>query len=126
MWTPRVNAVLGSLVVTVGLWLTWGELPLIWVAALALGILAFLDWQGSTIGHVWAWATLLLGLESLAWPIATMVQVRMVTAEPTDRQMGDILNAVVWGLPSGVFWLTLSYGTFKRLWQKEAEVAGQR
>jgi hypothetical protein len=32
----------------------------------------------------------------------------------------------VWGLPSGVFWLTLSYGTFKRLWQKEAEVAGQR
>jgi hypothetical protein len=43
-----------------------------------------------------------------------MVQVRMATAEPSNEQMGQIVNAVIWGLPSGVFWLTLSYGLFKR------------
>jgi hypothetical protein len=121
MWTPRLNAVLGSLVVAVGFWLTWGELPIAVTAGLALVVAVFLGWQGSTIGRVWAWATLLLGIECLAWPITTMVQVRMVTAEPTDRQMGDILNAVVWGLPSGVFWLTLSYGTFKRMGSREQD-----
>jgi hypothetical protein len=115
MWNPRLNAVLGSLVVTVGFWLTWGELPLAWAVALALGVAAFLDWQGSTIARVWAWSTLLLGLECVAWPFATMVQVRMVTAEPSDQQMGAILTAVVWGLPSGIFWLTFSYGIFKRM-----------
>jgi hypothetical protein len=121
MWTPRLNAVLGSLVVAVGFWLTWGELPIAMTAGLALVVAVFLSWQGSTIGRVWAWATLLLGLESLAWPIATMIRIRMIAEQPTDAQMSEILNAVVWGLPSGVFWLTLSYGTFKRIWQKEAE-----
>src|ERR1051325_1101007 len=43
---------------------------------------------GRTIGLVWAWATLLLGVESLAWPIITMVQISSITTEPNDEQMG--------------------------------------
>ena len=91
MWTPQLNAVLGSLAVTIGFWLTWGEMPLALTVVVALCAAAFLTWQGSSIAVVWAWATLLLGVESLAWPIVTMVQVRMAVAEPTDEQMGHIL-----------------------------------
>jgi hypothetical protein len=46
-----------------------------------------------------------------------MVQVRSTTTEPTDEQMGTILSAVVTGLLSAVFWITLSYGLFKRAGQ---------
>src|SRR6185436_4967146 len=81
---------------------------------IAGGVAGFLIWQGRTIGLVWAWATLLLGLESLAWPIITMVQVRLATTEPNDEQMGTILSAVLMGLFSAVFWITFSYGFFKR------------
>jgi hypothetical protein len=56
----------------------------------------------------------LLGIESLAWPIVTMVEVRSITTEPTDEQMGTMLSAVLTGLLSAVFWITLSYGLFKR------------
>ena len=94
-----------------GLVLTWG------VFLVAGGVAGFLIWQGRTVGLVWAWATLLLGLESLAWPIVTMVQVRSTTTEPTDEQMGTILSAVVTGLLSAIFWITISYGLFKRAGQ---------
>ncbi|MBI4401248.1 MAG: LapA family protein [Nitrospirae bacterium] len=115
MWKPRLNAVLGSLVVTFGFWLFWGELPLELAVAMALGIGAFLAWQGTTVAIVWAWATLLLGMESLAWPVVTMVRIRMASAEPTEQEMGTILTAVLFGLFSSIFWLTFSYGIFKRL-----------
>src|ERR1051325_129468 len=72
---------------------------------------------GRTIGLVWAWATLLLGVESLAWPIITMVQISSITTEPNDEQMGTILSAVLMGLISAVFWITFSYGLFKRTGQ---------
>lgn len=117
-WTPQVNAVLGSLVVTVGFWIIWGTLPIWWSVAIALVVAGFLAWQVTTIGLVWAWSTLLLGLESLAWPIATMVQVRLATTEPTDEQMGEILNAVLFGLFSSVFWISFAYGLFKRARQQ--------
>jgi len=120
MWTPQLNAVLGSLAVTIGFWLTWGEMPLALTVVVALCAAAFLTWQGSSIAVVWAWATLLLGVESLAWPIVTMVQVRMAVAEPTDEQMGHILIAVLFGLFSSIFWLTFAYGIFKWVWRKEA------
>ncbi len=119
MWTPQLNAVLGSLAVTVGFWLTWGEMPLALTVVVALCAAAFLTWQGSSIAVVWAWATLLLGVESLAWPIVTMVRVRMAVAEPTDEQMGQILIAVLFGLLSSIFWLTFAYGIFKWVWRKE-------
>jgi hypothetical protein len=46
-----------------------------------------------------------------------MIEVRSITVEPTDEQMGTILSAVVTGLLSAVFWITLSYGIFKRAGQ---------
>ncbi|TKS63810.1 MAG: hypothetical protein EWM73_01090 [Nitrospira sp.] len=113
-WNPQLNALLGSLVVAAGAWLAWDSLSPWGVFLVAGGVAGFLVWQGRTIGLVWAWATLLLGLESLAWPIVTMVQIRSTTTEPTDEQMGTILSALVPGLLSAIFWVTLSYGLFKR------------
>jgi hypothetical protein len=113
-WSPQLNALLGSLVVAAGAWLAWDSFSSWEIFLIAGGVAGFLFWQGRTIGLVWAWATLLLGLESLAWPILTMVQVRSITAEPTDEQMGTILSAVLMGLFSAVFWITFSYGFFKR------------
>ena len=116
-WSPQLNALLGSLVVAAGAWLAWDSFSLWEVSLIAGGAAGFLIWQGRTIGLVWAWATLLLGVESLAWPIVTMVQVRSITIEPTDEQMGTILSAVLMGLISAVFWITFSYGLFKRTGQ---------
>jgi hypothetical protein len=116
-WSPQLNALLGSLVVAVGAWLAWDSLSLWGVFLVAGGVAGFLIWQGRTIGLVWAWATLLLGLESLAWPIVTMVQLRSIMEEPTDEQMETILSAILAGLLSAVFWITVSYGLFKRAGQ---------
>lgn len=120
MWIPRLNAVLGSVVVTFGFWLVWGELPLELVVALALGIGAFFAWQGTTSAVVWSWATLLLGVESLAWPIVTVVRIGTASSEPTKQEMGTILTAVLFGLFSSIFWLTLSYGIYNRFVRGEA------
>ena len=116
-WSPQINALLGSLIVAAGAWLAWDSFSPWGVFLVAGGVAGFLIWQGRTVGLVWAWATLLLGLESLAWPIVTMVQARSITAEPTDEQMGMILSAIVTGLISAVFWITISYGLFKRAGQ---------
>jgi hypothetical protein len=116
-WSPQLNALLGSLVVAAGAWLAWDSFSPWGVFLVAGGVAGFLIWKGRTVGLVWAWVTLLLGLESLAWPIVTMVQVRSTTTEPTDEQMGTILSAVVTGLLSASFWITISYGLFKRAGQ---------
>lgn len=116
-WSPQLNALLGSLVVAAGAWLAWDSFSHWEVFLIAGGVAGFLIWQGRTIGLVWAWATLWLGVESLAWPIITMVQVRSITTEPTDEQMGTILSAALTGLVSAVFWITFSYGFFKRAGQ---------
>ena len=121
MWPIRLNAVLGSLVVTVGFWLISKELTVPVVAGLGVALAAFLSWAGTSVAAVWAWTVLLLGVECLAWPFVTMIATRMVTANPTEQQMGEILTAVVWGLPSGIFWTTLSWGLFKRLAKPRSE-----
>jgi hypothetical protein len=121
VWTVHINAALASLVVTLGFWMIWEALPLTLVVAVALGIGMFLTWRTATVAGVWAWATLLLGLESLAWPIVTMVQVRLSAVEPTEQQMGVILMAVLFGLFSSIFWLTFSYGIFKWVRRKAEE-----
>lgn len=134
MWLLRLHAALGSLVATLGLWLAWGGLPLWLLVAVALGSAGFLARRGRGPRHagqhvagqmwggaagVWAWVTLLLGLESLAWPLVTMVQVRMAGPEPTEQQMGLVLTAVLFGVFSSVFWLTFSYGLFQWIKRKE-------
>jgi hypothetical protein len=129
MRTTQLHAVLGSIAVTIGFWLVWGELPVAFVAAIALAVAGFLVWQGTTVAHVWAWTCLLLGFASAAWPMATMVQVRMETAaaaEPSDRQMGLILTAVVAGLISSVFWISFGSGIFRWIKRQETEAAGRR
>jgi hypothetical protein len=121
MWTPKLNAVLGSLVVTLGFWMLWGEAPVVFLVAVALATAGFLAWRGGTVAVVWTWATLLLVLESIAWPIVTMVRVRLVSAEPNEQQMGDILTSVLFGLFSGIFWMTFAWGIYKRMERKEEE-----
>jgi len=123
MKTTQLHAVLGAIVVTIGFWLAGGELPVAAVAALALAVAWFLAWQGSTIGRVWAWACLLLGIASAAWPITTMIQIRRVAMEPSDEQMGLILTAVVAGLFSSVFWLSFAFGIFRWIKRREMEAA---
>lgn len=109
-----LNVGLGTLVVAVGFWLLWGAFPA-WVVALwALLVAALLHWKCRTITEIWAWSTLLLGLESFAWPLQLMIQLQSAASGPSDEEMGTILSAVVLGLFSSVFWLSFSYGLFKR------------
>lgn len=109
-----LNISLGTLVVAVGFWLLWGtvlpEAVVLWAALVG----SLLYWKSRTITEIWAWSTLLLGLESFAWPLQLLVQLRTTTAAPSDEEMGTVLSAVVLGLFSAVFWMSFSYGLFKR------------
>ena len=111
----HLNAVLGGLVVALGLWLMWGDLPVIVIVVIALAAAGILAWASSSIAAMWGWTTAVLGLESLAWPVVTMVRIRLASAEPTDQEMGLILTAILFGLFSSIFWLTFSYGIFKKI-----------
>ncbi len=119
-----VNVGLGTAVAAVGFWLLWGtESPALlaaWIAAVA----SLLWWAAKTTTEVWAWATLLLGLESFAWPVVLMVQLRGTSGTPTDEAMGNALSGVVLGLFSSVFWLSFSYGLFKRARTSSDETHG--
>jgi hypothetical protein len=119
IWTPQFNAGLGSLVVAIGAWLAWDQLSIVGAGLVMAAVTAFHLWRGHSIGLVWAWTTLLLGIECLAWPIITMVQIRPATTQPSDEQMGAILSAVLMGLFSAVFWIAFSYGLFKRIGGRE-------
>lgn len=120
-WAAWLNAVLATLVVTVGAWLVWGPFPTGWALAVLATVLLFhlfLVWRGTSIGALWAWGTLLLGIESLAWPVTEMVRLRAVS-QPSEEQMGQVLNAVLFGLFSSVFWTTFAFGLFKRAYRTE-------
>ncbi len=123
MWIHRLNAVLGSMVVTVGFWMMWGELSPVIATAFALSVAGFLVWRGRSIALIWAWATLLVGLESLAWPITTTIRIRMETAQPTDEQMDEMVGSIV-GLPFAIFWTTFAYGIFRLAGAREAKAQG--
>ncbi|PJA79864.1 MAG: hypothetical protein CO149_01575 [Nitrospirae bacterium CG_4_9_14_3_um_filter_51_5] len=110
----QLNAVLGSLTVTVGLWLLVGALPVPMGIALALGLGILLAWKSRSIGSIWATSTLLLGVESFAWPIMQMGDLQKLGPEPPLEELERIFTAVLFGLFSGVFWMTFAYGIFKR------------
>lgn len=115
------NLLLGTLVVAVGFWLLWGTASPGIVAGWVLAAGGLLWWKARTITEVWAWSTLLLGLESFAWPLTLMIQLRGASATPSEDEMGTILSAVVLGLFSSVFWISFSYGLFKRAWKVAAD-----
>jgi hypothetical protein len=109
-----INVALGSLVVAIGAWLAGNGLPLYSAVGVAIAAAAFLSWRCVSITQVWAWSTLLLGLECFAWPIATMLQIRSAGGEPSEEEMGAILSATIMGLFSACFWIAFSYGLFRR------------
>jgi hypothetical protein len=109
-----INVALGSLVIAIGAWLAANGLPLYGAVGVAFAAAALLSWRCRSITQVWAWSTLLLGLECFAWPIATMLQIRSAGGEPSEEEMGAMLSATITGLFSACFWIAFSYGLFKR------------
>ncbi len=118
-----LNALLGTLVAVVGFWLVGRDLSPIVLTGLILSVGGFLWWRARSLTEVWAWTTLLLGLESLAWPLTLMIQLKHASEIPSDEEMGTILSAVVLGLFSSVFWISFSYGLFKRAWKPEPSLS---
>lgn len=114
-----LNCLLGVLVAVVGFWLIWGTVDPIIVLGWALVVGTFLWLKAKSITEIWAWATLLLGLESFAWPVVLMIQLKGSSELLPESEMGTILSAVVLGLFSSVFWVTFSYGLFKRAWRTD-------
>ena len=88
-WTPQLHALLGGIVVAVGASVMWEQLAPIWTLIFAAGATMFLWWQGRSIGAIWAWTTLALGIESMTWPIVTMIQIRMGGGQPTEEADGN-------------------------------------
>jgi hypothetical protein len=111
----QVNAVFGSLAVTVGLWLLIGALPVSIGIAVGIGLAILLAWKCPSIGYIWAVCTLLLGVESIAWPMMQTADLQQLGPEPPIEELERIFTAVLFGLFSGVFWITFSYGIYKRI-----------
>ena len=110
----QLNAVLGSLIVIVGLWLLIGAIPVPLGIGLAISLAILLAWKCPSMGYIWAICTLLLGVESMAWPMMQMADLQKLGPEPPLEEMERIFTAVLFGLFSGVFWMTFAYGIFKR------------
>ncbi|MCA9452834.1 MAG: hypothetical protein KC584_09430, partial [Nitrospira sp.] len=75
-------------------------------------------WKSPSIGSIWATSTFLLGVESFAWPIMQMADIQKLGPEPPLEELERIFTAVLFGLFSGVFWMTFAYGIFKRTREK--------
>jgi hypothetical protein len=48
-----------------------------------------------------------------------MIQLKGPSETLPEAEMGTILSAVVLGLFSSVFWISFSYGLFKRAWRTD-------
>ena len=119
-WTPKLNAVAAGVVVTFGFTMAWNPIPVSWAVLAGLGFTALLVWLGTTPKHVWAWACLSLGLESLSWPAVQMIKLQISgVTEPNEDQMVELLHAGVFGVIFATFWLTFAYGVFR--WIKRGE-----
>ncbi|NKB82101.1 MAG: hypothetical protein GKS05_09490 [Nitrospirales bacterium] len=120
-----ISSVLGGVVSVVGLWLLIGELSLPIMVAMVLGMALGLAWVSQTAAHVWAWTTIVLGLESIAWPVQMFGELRALGLEPPLEDMQRVFTAVLFGLFSGVFWLTFAYGIFRRS-RRQSEAASSQ
>ena len=112
-----LNIFLGTLVAAIGFWLVWGTDSPTLVGGWALLVALVLWVKAKSITEIWAWSTLLLGLESFAWPVTLMVQLKGTSESIPESEMGNVLSAVVLGLFASVFWLSFAYGLFGRAWR---------
>ena len=119
--TLVVNAVLGAMAVTVGLWFLRGDLSSSVTIVIIIGLTILYAKVCPTAAHVWMWSTLLLGLESLAWPFQLVAELEQYGAEPPIEEMSKVFTAVLFGVFSGVFWLTFAYGIYRRTQPKTEE-----
>lgn len=110
-----INAVLGAIVVTVGLWFLQGELSSSITVVMIVGFTILYAKVCPTTGHIWMWSTMLLGLESLSWPFQMVGELEQFGPEPPLEDMQRVFTAVMFGVFSGVFWLTFAYGIFRRI-----------
>lgn len=110
----QVNALLGSLTVTIGLWLLIGALPVPIGVAMGIALAVLLAWKCPSKGYIWTICTFLLGVQSIAWPMMQLADLEKLGPEPPIEEMERVFTAVLFGLFSGVFWMTFAYGIFKR------------
>ena len=115
-----VHAVIGSMAVTIGLWMLLGDLSLPVTVVIVVLLTVIFGKTCPTPSHVWACSTLLIGLESLAWPFLMLKDIQALGSELPLEDMQRIFTAVLFGLFSGVFWLTFAYGIYRRIQQKNA------
>lgn len=119
-WTPKINAVAAGVLVTIGFTMAWNPIPVSWAVGAGVGFTALLVWLGTTPKHVWAWACLFLGLESLSWPAVELIKLRMGgMAEPTEEQMKELVGTMFLGIFFATFWLTFAYGIFRVIKRSE-------
>jgi hypothetical protein len=119
-WVPKVNAVAAGVLVAIGFTMAWNGIPVSWAVAAGFGFTALLIWLGTTPRHMWAWACLFLGLESLSWPAVELIKLRMSgMAVPTEEQMKELVETMFLGIVFATFWLTFAYGIFR--WIKRSE-----
>ncbi|UVT15919.1 MAG: hypothetical protein H8K04_19330 [Nitrospira sp.] len=121
-----LNLFLGTLVTVVGFWLIWGTVSPFLVLGWGLVVGVFLWLKAESITEIWAWSTLVLGLESFAWPLVLMIQMKGTSDALPEAEMGTILSAVVLGLFSSVFWVSFSYGLFSRARRERQGMSGEQ
>ncbi len=109
-----LNAVLGAMAVTGGLWLLQGGLSLGTTIVVVVGVMVVFAKTCPGVAQVWMWSTLLLGLESLAWPFLMLGELRQFGPEPPLEEMSKVFTAILFGIFSGIFWLTFAYGLYRR------------
>ena len=119
--TLLINAVLGAMAVTVGLWFLQGDLSSSVTIIIIVGLTILYAKVCPTAAHVWMWSTLLLGVESLAWPFQLIGELEQYGSEPPLEEMSKVFTAVLFGVFSGIFWLTFAYGIYRRTQPKTEE-----
>jgi hypothetical protein len=117
-----VNALVAAVFVTIGFALVWNPVPVLLTVVAGLGFMALLFWVGTTVPHVWAWACLFLGLESLSWSIVPFVKLRIGSVPPSDDQLIATMGPAFLGVFFATFWLTFAYGIFR--WIRRTSSAG--